>query len=59
MARWFLVVETSGLLQFWEEKLNFKFSFMHNLRIMHLNVKEVELKIRENEKCKIFFWNIC
>ena len=54
MAHWFLIVETSGLLRFWE-KLNFKFSFKHILRIMHLNVKEVELKIRENEKFKIFF----
>ena len=28
---------------------------MHILRIMDLNVTEVELNIRENEKCKIFF----
>ena len=38
-----------------EEKRNFKSSFIHILRIMHLNVTEVELKIRENEKCKVFF----
>ena len=30
--------------------MNFKFSFIHILCIMHLNVKEVELKITENEK---------
>ena len=26
---------------------------------MRLSVKEVELKIREHEKSKYFFWSIC
>ena len=55
MALLFLIIETSGLLCFLEEKLTFKLSFIHILLIMHLNAKEVELKIRENKKCKIFF----
>ena len=54
MAHLFLIIETSGFLRFSEEKLNFKFSFIHIL-CMRLSVKEVELKIREHEKSRYFF----
>ena len=37
----FLIIETFGLLRFWEENLDFKFFFIHILCIMHLNVRKL------------------
>ena len=58
MAPSILIVETSALLLFLEEKLNFKFSFIRILRIMRLSVKKVELNVSEHEKITRYFFEI-
>ena len=58
MAQLFLIIETSALLRPLEEKLNFKFSFMHILRIMRLSVKKVELNVSEYEKITRYCFEI-
>ena len=50
VARLVLLVQTSGLLYFLGEKLNFKFSFIHILRIMCLKVPKVGLNIKKHEE---------
>ena len=57
MAHWFLIIETSGLLHFWEEKLNFKFSFIHILRFMHLNVDKRKWKMQDILKYLLKIWS--
>ena len=53
MAHLLLIVD---LLRFSEEKLSFKFSFIHVLHIMYLSVKKVELNISEHEKITRYFF---
>ena len=54
----FVIVSTSTMTCFWEEKLNFNFSFIHILRIMRLSVQKRELNVSEHVKTTSYFFEI-